>query len=112
MHHLKEIKMSQLLQVDFKVPSTFTPAMIESMVDLAKSINQEPGFIWKIWTQQPEQQLAGGVYLFEDEQSANNYLKMHSARLTQMGITEIRGIIFDVNSPLSEINKGPINLPV
>lgn len=47
-------------------------------------------------------------YLFEDEASANSYLKMHSARLKEMGVKKIRGRIFDVNVPLSTINKGPI----
>jgi hypothetical protein len=104
----REIIMSKLLQVDFKTPSPFTPQMMEMMIDLAKSINNQPGMIWKIWTQKPAEQLGGGIYLFEDDQSAENYLEMHSARLSKMGITEIRGIIFDINEPLTEINKGPV----
>ena len=44
----------------------------------------------------------------EDEETARNYLAMHSARLTKMGITDIRGVIFDINGPLTEINKGPV----
>lgn len=100
--------MRKLLQVDFTVSKPFTPQMMEMMVELAKSINEEPGMIWKIWTQQPEEQLGGGIYLFADQQSAQNYLDMHSARLTQMGITDIRGVIFDINEPLTEINKGPV----
>lgn len=101
--------MRKLLQVDFKISGPFTPEMAEQMVELAKSINNEPGMIWKIWTQNPTSQLGGGVYLFEDEQSAKNYLEMHSTRLTHMGITDIRGVIFDINAPLTEINKGPVN---
>lgn len=100
--------MNKLLQVDFKIAGPFSPEMAEMMVELAKSINNEPGMIWKIWTQNPANQLGGGVYLFEDEQSAQNYLEMHSARLTKMGITDIRGVIFDINEPLTEINKGPV----
>ena len=37
------------------------------------------------------------------------YLAMHSARLKEMGISEVRGVIFDVNQPLTTINKGPVN---
>jgi hypothetical protein len=33
---------------------------------------------------------------------------MHSARLKELGVKEVRGQIFDVNIPLSTINKGPV----
>lgn len=102
--------MRKMLQVDFD--SNFNGPLnketINMLMELAKSINEEPGMIWKIWTENTEQQLGGGIYLFENEESATNYLKMHSARLAQMGITNIRGIIFDINEPLTEINKGPV----
>ncbi len=101
--------MRKLLQVDFTLPNTMGPEVINKMVELAKSINLEPGLVWKIWTQQPVNQLGGGIYLFEDEQSAKSYLEMHSNRLTQMGITNIRGVIFNINSDLTHINQGPIS---
>ena len=64
--------------------------------------------IWKIWTENQKEKIAGGIYLFEDEVSAQNYLEKHSARLKEMGVKEVRGHIFDVNGPLSSINKGPV----
>jgi len=100
--------MKKLLQVDFDFTGPFGDAMSEALADLAASINQEPGLIWKIWTESEKDQLGGGIYLFEDETSANAYLTMHSARLKAMGITDIRGHIFDVNVALSSINNAPI----
>lgn len=100
--------MAKLLQVDFKFQGPFGEEMANQLVDLAKSINNEPGMIWKIWTEQEASQLGGGIYLFEDEHTAQNYLNMHSARLTKMGITDIRGVIFDINGPLTDINSGPV----
>ncbi|MDK8465252.1 monooxygenase [Marinobacter sp. SS13-12] len=99
----------KLLQVDFDFTGPFGEELAEKLAGLAESINNEPGFIWKIWTESRKDQLAGGIYLFEDEESANAYLKMHSARLKELGINEVRGQIFDVNIPLSTINKGPID---
>lgn len=101
--------MSKLLQVDFDFTGPFGEEMSEMLAELAESINNEPGFIWKIWTESKKDQLGGGIYLFEDEASANAYLKMHSARLKEMGVKEIRGQIFDVNIPLSTINKAPVS---
>ena len=98
----------KLLQVDFDFAGPFGEEMADMFAGLAESINNEPGIIWKIWTESHEHQLGGGIYLFEDEASASAYLKMHSARLQNMGVKEVRGLIFDVNIPLSTITKGPI----
>ncbi|WP_105189299.1 monooxygenase [Pseudoalteromonas sp. T1lg48] len=100
--------MAKLLQVDFQYNGPYGQQMTDQLVELAKSINNEPGMIWKIWTESELEQLGGGIYLFVDETSAKNYLEMHSARLQKMGIDEVRGKIFDVNEALTLINKGPV----
>lgn len=100
--------MRKLLQVDFDFAGPFGEEMAEKLAGLAESINNEPGMIWKVWTENQKDQIAGGIYLFEDEESANAYLEMHSARLKKMGVKKVRGQIFDVNIPLTTINKGPI----
>ncbi|MCV5388368.1 YdhR family protein, partial [Escherichia coli] len=67
-----------------------------------------PGMVWKIWTESEKDKLGGGIYLFEDEDTAQAYLEMHAARLRKMGVVEVRGQIFDINVPLTTINQGPI----
>ncbi len=100
--------MKKLLQVDFNHAGPFGDAMASALKELAASINEEPGMIWKIWTENTEAGEAGGVYLFESEENAESYLKMHTARLQAMGINEVRGKIFDVNFLLTAINQGPV----
>lgn len=100
--------MAKLLQVDFEFNGPFGKEMSNTLVNIAESINQEPGMIWKVWTEKATESVAGGIYLFEDESTAQAYLEMHSARLKKMGVAEVRGYIFDINEPLSTINKGPI----
>lgn len=100
--------MKYVLQVDFKMDGPFGEEMSTAFADLAKSINDEPGVIWKIWTENADAKEAGGVYLFETKEEAENYLEMHSARLTSFGLTDIRGKIFAVNEALSLINNGPV----
>jgi hypothetical protein len=46
----------------------FGDEMVDAFSDLVKSINEEDGFMWKIWTASPETNEAGGVYLFEKKQ--------------------------------------------
>ena len=99
--------MAVLLQVDFPFEGPFGDAMAGALSDLANSINEEPGFLWKIWTENEREKTAGGIYLFADEPSARAYLTMHTERLAGFGITGVRGMIFDINPALTEINHGP-----
>ncbi|GAB0171338.1 monooxygenase [Lysinibacillus sp. CTST325] len=100
--------MKYLLQVDFTMDGPFGEEMSEAFADLAKSINEESGMIWKVWTENAATKEAGGIYLFETKTEAEQYLTMHSERLISFGITDIRGKIFEVNEVLSTINKAPI----
>ncbi|MBY0223620.1 monooxygenase [Mammaliicoccus sciuri] len=101
--------MAYVLQVDFKMNGPFGDEMAEALTDLAKSINEEDGVMWKIWTENPEMKEAGGIYMFETRETAEKYLDMHSKRLTGFGVTDINAKIFAVNSKLTEVTKGPIN---
>lgn len=98
----------KLVQFDFPYSGPFGTEMTAAMDGLARSIAQEPGFLWKIWMENRITQEAGGIYLFSDEQSATNYIAKHSARLKKFGIDRISTKIFDVNVPLTEITKGPV----
>lgn len=103
-----EINMAYILQVDFQFDGPFEPNVPEEMKDLAYSINEEPGFIWKIWTENPENKEAGGIYAFDSEAHAQQYLAMHSERLKQMGVSSINSKLFKVNDTLTHITKGQV----
>lgn len=100
--------MKKLLQIDFAMEGPFGDAMSEAFASLAESIAQEKGLIWKIWTENAATKEAGGIYLFEDEASAMAYLQMHTERLNTFGISPINAKIFDINEPLSLIDRAPI----
>ena len=100
--------MTTLLQIDFPYPGPWGDEMTAAMRELAQSIAQEPGLLWKIWTENAERQEAGGIYLFADRASAEAYLAMHTARLTGFGIPRVNGKIFDVNPALSAIDRAPL----
>lgn len=101
--------MAYVLQVDFKMSGPFGDEMAEAFSDLAKSINEEEGFMWKIWTESQETNEAGGIYIFETKETAEKYIDMHSKRLASFGITDVNAKIFAINSKLTEITKGPVN---
>lgn len=100
--------MAKLLQIDFPFSGPFGAEMAQAMSELAHSIAKEPGFIWKIWTEDASTQQAGGIYLFQDEATAKAYLQMHTERLKGFGIAHVNAKIFDVNPSLSTITRGPV----
>ena len=99
--------MAVLLQFDFPFPGPFGAEMSAALGELAHSIAGEPGLLWKIWTENAAERLAGGIYLFADRASAEAYREMHSARLASFGIGDIRARLFDVNPDLTHITRGP-----
>ena len=100
--------MSVLLQVDFPFAGPWGEAMTEALRGLAESIANEPGLIWKIWTENQQTQEAGGIYLFADRESAEAYLAMHTARLKSFGVPHVNAKLFSVNTGLSGIDRGPV----
>ncbi|MGC3871863.1 monooxygenase [Halomonas sp. GXIMD04776] len=99
--------MAVVLQIHFPFQGPFGEEMAEAMQALAHSINDEPGFRWKLWTEDSAAQLAGGVYLFDTRDQAESYLEKHSQRLKEMDIDGIQAWVFEVNEALSTINRGP-----
>ena len=99
---------NKLVQIHYDFPGPFGAELSHQLVELAESINQEPGFIWKIWTENAANHEAGGIYLFQDEDSALAYIKKHTARLKHLGVDDVTCKIFDINEPLSKINHGHI----
>lgn len=100
--------MAYLLQVDFNHEGPFGTEMVDAFTDLANSINEEKGFIWKIWTENEQTKEAGGIYLFNSKEDAENYLAKHTKRLNGFGITTVNAKIFKTNDALTTINHGPM----
>ena len=100
--------MPYLLQVDFSYPGPFGDEMVEAFTETAESINDEEGFILKVWTENEQTKEAGGIYLFDTKEDAENYLTMHTSRLIGFGISHVNSKIFKTNDALSTINHAPL----
>lgn len=97
-----------ILQVDFPYTGPWGDDMTAAMEQLAQSIAEEEGLLWKIWTENPQTGEAGGIYLFSDLASAEAYLTKHTARLQGFGVSGVNGKIFAVNEPLSRLDRAPL----
>jgi len=103
---------SQLVIVQFDFP--FFGPWGDELAELAKPVAEHLanvyGLIWKIWTENPQTNRAGGIYLFKDKPSAKHFAENHEIILHKMGVTE--GIIchiFAVNPTLSQLTRGPVS---
>jgi hypothetical protein len=93
------------MQIDFPHHGPFGDELAAAMQERAEDISNEPGLIWKIWTVNEEDQMAGGIYLFDNKADAQRYTDKHEKRLTEWGYTNIRALIFEVHEELSKLNN-------
>ena len=94
-----------LVQINFDFPvEMMGEALTQGAKELAISINQEPGFISKLWIENNSTAESGGIYLFEDQKRAESYVKMHTKRVEEMGAKNTSVKYFNVNEALSAIN--------
>ncbi|HMM74287.1 MAG TPA: monooxygenase [Gammaproteobacteria bacterium] len=99
--------MATLLQFDFPFDGPFGAEMAQALEGLARSIAEEPGLLWKIWTENATARMAGGIYLFETPETAAAYAQKHCERLAGFGVRDVRAQSFEVNAELSRLTRAP-----
>lgn len=96
-----------LLQINFDFDKQMSGNRLsENGQPLAESLNREEGFISKIWTENTETGKVGGIHLFDNYENASTFAENHRERLLTIGASNIDIQYFNVNQPLSKINKG------
>jgi hypothetical protein len=96
----------KLLQIDFPSQGPWGEEMTEAFAGLAGMIAGTPGLLWKIWTESSVAHEAGGIYLFEDEESLDLYLKEHTERLRAFGVEGIRALKLDAACRIPGRDRG------
>lgn len=99
--------MSHLLVFEFPTAGPFGTEAVQAYRALAEDIAGEKGLVFKVWTEDAETGIAGGVYLFETKGDADRYLAFHSARLAGYGVTDIEARSYGVNDGLSALTGVP-----
>jgi hypothetical protein len=101
----------QLLQVNFKLREGMdldSPEGQQTMQAWVQEAAEFPGLIWKIWIDNEERGEYGGIYLFEDEQSLENYLDSDSMAQTQR-MRDVSIKRFDIAEEPTRMTRGPID---
>lgn len=103
------VLMFTLVNFEFPFDGPFGTEAVEPNRALVEDIAQEEGLVWKVWTEAPERNIAGGVYLFTNEADADRYAAKHKERLEGFGITGITATKYQVNEELSKIGHTKLN---
>jgi hypothetical protein len=95
----------KLLQMDYFYAGPWGHEMSAAYAGLAERIADVPGLVWKIWTENRDEGIAGGIYLFENEELLNEYFEGKISRLEAARIQNLRAKKFDVNMELSSVTR-------
>ena len=98
-----------ILQINFRL--NVSPAEYRKIADsVAQAIADAPGLVWKVWLLNEQDGEAGGIYLFQDEQSLSAYLS--SPIIGQIKslpqLREISAKCFETIPELTIVTRGPI----
>jgi hypothetical protein len=82
----------------------------ELAIEYAKLLQQVKGLIWKIFIINNEERLTGGLYLFEDEKAAKDYIEgpVFDQLKSMLGLNNFRINFFDIMEEESKITRAPI----
>ena len=100
---------ARILQINFKF--SITPAeLMEGFHPLVEPIAKVAGLRWKVWSLNEAEREFGGIYLFDDQASADAYLA--GPIVAQLGqhpaLHDITAKQFDVLQEPSAVTRGPI----
>lgn len=99
--------MATLLQIDFPSAGPWGTKAVATYADLAAGLEHDSHLRWGVWAENPQDGVAGCVFLFDDAPSASAHLAEHTRRLEALGVTGIRAVLLEVNEVLSAITHGP-----
>ena len=95
------------INMKYKIPAD---VLVKAFMDLAKPISEVKGLEWKVWLHDPVKKMAGGIYLFKDEKSVNDYLngKIVSDIMKNPAVSDIDAKVFDVLPEHSKVTRAPL----
>lgn len=100
---------ARILQINFKFSVTPTE-LAEAFAPLAGDIAKVDGLRWKVWSLNEVEREFAGIYLFDDEASANAYLG--GSIIAQLGqhpaLSDITAKQFDVLDGPSAVTRAPV----
>ncbi len=98
-----------MLQLNFNFSVT-KEEYEQAVSPLADKFANVPGLKWKIWILNPDKSEAGGIYLFENQASVDNYLSGPLAETvtTHPALSNFSIKQFGIMKDITQITRGPV----
>jgi len=101
--------MAQILQINFKF--NVTREQYEATgSSMAQDFANVPGCLWKVWLMNEEASEAGGIYLFADEASVEEFKgsPLVAAVLSHPALADFSIKQFEVLDAISRVTRAPL----
>ena len=100
-----------MLQLNFNFSVT-KEEYEQAVSPLADKFANVPGLIWKIWILNEEKSEAGGIYLFENQASLDEFLAGQLAKTVtgHPALSNFSVKQFGIMKDITEVTRGPIKL--
>ncbi len=101
----------QILQVNFRF-NVSRKEYEQTVAPLADDFEKVPGCQWKIWLMNEKDKEAGGLYLFEDEPSLEQFKAspLVAGVLGHPALSDFKMKQFDILEDISAITHAPLGL--
>lgn len=99
----------KILQINFKYKVT-ADELHKAFMDSAKTFVDMKQLEWKIWMHDPAKKMAGGLYLFKDEKSVNDFLngEVFARVKKHPALSDVDAKVFDIMPDLTKMTRGPV----
>ncbi len=101
--------MSVILQVEYVWDVDWSTAEQPGAAD-AHAMREAPGLQWKIWLRDPDTRSRGGIYLFADRESAQDWADRIDEGLPG-NHRDLSVRIFEINEDATRVTHGPLDIP-
>lgn len=78
--------------------------------DIAKPFIEMRGLKWKIWIDEPDLQLSGGIYLFDTREDADAYLEgpIIARMKANPNLADLSFRVFEIRERVSALTRAPL----
>lgn len=100
-----------VLQINYRRPEMPAEQWAARYTDeLAQPFVEMPGLKWKIWIDEPEQELSGGIYLFETRADADAYLNgpIVGRMKANTALKDLSLRVFEIREHVSALTRAPL----
>jgi hypothetical protein len=100
----------RILQINFKYNDVSAAEFEETVNPMAGPISELEGLLWKIMMLNEETSEAGGIYLFENAASVNNYLSgpIVAQVTSHPALSDFSVKQFGIMEGFTKITRGPV----